>query len=69
MAIGVALVPARRIVNAADFAGRLDAWRLNQDQPWNRLRYRLVDANLVEAIGAAGGLAILDIGGGDGRDA
>ena len=72
MAIGVVLVQARRIVNAADFAGKLDAWRHNQEQPWNRLRYHLVEANLLEAIGAAGavgGLAILDIGGGDGRDA
>lgn len=72
MAIGVVLVQARRIVNAADFAGKLDAWRHNQDQPWNRLRYRLVEANLLAVIGSAGadgGLVILDIGGGDGRDA
>jgi len=69
VAIGVVLVQARRIVNATDFAGKLDAWRRNQEQPWNLLRYRLVEATLLGAIGERGPLQVLDVGGGDGRDA
>ncbi|MCB0060224.1 MAG: methyltransferase domain-containing protein [Caldilineaceae bacterium] len=56
-------------MNAADFAGKLDAWRRNQEQPWNLLRYRLVEATLLGAIGERGPRQVLDVGGGDGRDA
>lgn len=47
----------------------LTAWRRHQDQPWNRLRYRLVEANLQQCIGDGATWRVLDVGGGDGRDA
>ena len=50
-------------------ADALSAWRHNQDQPWNRLRYRLVEANLQRCIGDGVAWRVLDVGGGDGRDA
>ena len=56
-------------MNTASHFGDLDAWRRNQEQPWNRLRYLLVAANLQRLIGGGGGWRVLDIGGGDGRDA
>ena len=50
-------------------ADALSAWRRHQDQPWNRLRYRLVEANLQRIIGDGAAWRALDVGGGDGRDA
>lgn len=47
----------------------LAAWRRNQDQPWNRLRYLLVELNLQHLIGAGAAWRVLDVGAGDGRDA
>lgn len=47
----------------------LDAWRQNQARPWNRLRYLLVEANLQRVIGDSAPLRVIDVGGGDGRDA
>jgi len=47
----------------------LTAWRRNQDQPWNRLRYLLVEAHLQRLIGAGAAWRVLDVGAGDGRDA
>ncbi len=47
----------------------LAAWRRNQDQPWNRLRYLLVEVNLHQLIGAGAAWRVLDVGAGDGRDA
>lgn len=47
----------------------LEAWRRNQAQPWNHLRYLLVAANLARSIGDQPPLHVLDLGGGDGRDA
>lgn len=56
------------MTDATVFAEKMDAWRRNQDQPWNRLRYLLAEENLLRHIGA-GPLVVLDVGGGDGRDA
>lgn len=50
-------------------ADALSTWRRHQDQPWNRLRYRLVEANLQRIIGGGMAWRVLDVGGGDGRDA
>lgn len=50
-------------------ADALSAWRRHQAQPWNRLRYRLVEANLQRIIGGGMAWRVLDVGGGDGRDA
>lgn len=47
----------------------LTAWRRHQDQPWNQLRYRLVEANLQQCIGDGATWCVLDVGGGDARDA
>ena len=50
------------------FATKMDAWNASQELPWNRLRYTLVHENLVRHLGPPP-LRILDVGGGDGRDA
>jgi len=54
---------------AAGEASELAAWRRNQDQPWNRLRYLLVAANLQRLMDAGSAWRVLDVGAGDGRDA
>lgn len=59
----------RHTVNTVSHFDDLDAWRHNQDRPWNRLRYLQVAANLRRLIGEGAGWRVLDIGGGDGRDA
>ncbi|MFZ1768881.1 MAG: methyltransferase domain-containing protein [Caldilinea sp.] len=51
------------------FATKFAAWQQSQEQPWNRLRYLLVEANLQRLIGDRASLRVLDVGGGDGRDA
>lgn len=56
-------------MNRNDPFDNLAAWRSNQDQPWNRLRYQMVEANLRRCIGGQAALHVLDAGGGDGRDA
>lgn len=53
----------------AEADAALIAWRRNQDQPWNRLRYLLVNLNLQRLIGADATGRVLDVGAGDGRDA
>ena len=57
------------IVSESIFTEKLEEWRKNQEQPWNLLRYRLTERNLLDAVGEHGPLQILDVGGGDGRDA
>jgi len=39
-----------------------------QERPWSRLRYKLVQANLARHIGQGGLLRVLDAGGGNGLD-
>lgn len=56
------------MAEAALFAGKMDAWHASQDLPWNRLRYTLVHEHLCRHLGSLP-LQILDVGGGDGRDA
>lgn len=54
---------------AARESAELAAWRRNQDQPWNRLRYLLVAANLQRLMDTGAAWRVLDVGAGDGRDA
>ena len=55
------------------FDEKLDHWRAWCEAPWGRIRFAVVRETLrrqAEAMGAAdGGLGVLDVGGGDGRDA
>lgn len=55
------------------FAERLAAWRAYAEEPWSRIRYAVVAETLRRQIGEmapqAQRLRILDVGGGDGRDA
>ncbi len=55
-------------MDASIFSAKLEAWRRSQEQPWNRLRYALVVENVLRHAGTAP-VRILDVGGGDGRDA
>ena len=56
-------------MNVSHFANNLGAWRQSQAQPWNRLRYLLVEQNLLPLLGEGAPRRVLDVGGGDGRDA
>jgi len=56
-------------MNTAKHFDDLTAWRHNQEQPWNRLRYLLVTTHLQRLLGDGVNRRVLDIGGGDGRDA
>ncbi|MBE2236553.1 MAG: methyltransferase domain-containing protein [Caldilineaceae bacterium] len=56
-------------VDPSLFANKFAAWQHSQEQPWNRLRYLLVEATLRRLIGDQASLHVLDVGGGDGRDA
>ena len=55
------------------FEERLAQWQAWCEAPWGRLRFSVVRETLrrqAEALGGAGGgLRVLDVGGGDGRDA
>jgi S-adenosylmethionine-dependent methyltransferase len=55
------------------FDEKLAQWNAWCEAPWGRLRFAVVSETLrrqAEAMGAAGGgLRVLDVGGGDGRDA
>ena len=55
------------------FDEKLAQWQAWCEAPWGRLRFAVVRETLrrqAEALGAAdGGLRVLDVGGGDGRDA
>ena len=50
------------------FEGAMASWREWQEQPWGRLRYRQAEANLARHLGSVP-LRVLDLAGGDGRDA
>ena len=51
-------------------ADQLDAWRAYAATPWGRIRYAVVEETLRRETARLGaGLRILDVGGGDGRDA
>ena len=50
------------------FDGRLAEWAAYQQTPWGRIRYSVVRHTLDVVVGAARGLRVLDVGGGDGRD-
>jgi S-adenosylmethionine-dependent methyltransferase len=60
-------------VSTSPFDEKLAEWRAWCEAPWGRLRFAVVRETLrrqAEAMGAAGGgLRVLDVGGGDGRDA
>ncbi|WP_228567156.1 methyltransferase domain-containing protein [Nocardia sp. SYP-A9097] len=49
----------------------MSTWQEWQEAPWGRLRYSIVEANLVRHLDSAGSLSlrVLDLGGGDGGDA
>jgi S-adenosylmethionine-dependent methyltransferase len=52
------------------FSDQLDAWLDYTESPWGRIRYAVVEQILRrEAAGLGDRLRILDVGGGDGRDA
>ncbi|MHA3704077.1 methyltransferase domain-containing protein [Jatrophihabitans sp. YIM 134969] len=51
------------------FDGRLAEWAAYQQTPWGRIRYAVVAHTLDVVVGDARGLRVLDVGGGDGRDA
>ncbi len=40
-----------------------------QERPWGKLRYKLIQANLARHLGQSGPLRVLDAGGGNGLDA
>ncbi|HRW10320.1 MAG TPA: methyltransferase domain-containing protein [Caldilineaceae bacterium] len=50
---------------AAAFSAAMPAWKANQETPWGRLRYRIIQANLADQLPAAP-LRIIDVGGGNG---
>ncbi len=52
------------------FSDQLESWRSYTSSPWGRIRYAVVEEILLrETRGLGEGLRILDVGGGDGRDA
>jgi S-adenosylmethionine-dependent methyltransferase len=51
------------------FDDRLAEWAAYQQTPWGRIRYRVVEHTLDLLCGGDRGLRVLDVGGGDGRDA
>lgn len=52
------------------FSRRLAAWQDYADSPWGRIRYAVIGETLRRETSRLGpGLRILDVGGGDGRDA
>jgi S-adenosylmethionine-dependent methyltransferase len=52
------------------FSDKLEDWRSYTDSPWGRIRYVVVEEILRRETARLGdGLRILDVGGGDGRDA
>lgn len=53
--------------NASVFNDRIQIWREEQNQPWMRLRYRLVEERLIEHFPSASA-HVLDAGGGNGMD-
>lgn len=56
--------------SGGDFDGHLAAWHEYQQAPWGRVRYAVVAHNLSLSLAPAGAaLRVLDVGGGDGRDA
>lgn len=52
-----------------DFDAHLTAWRDWADAPWGRIRFAVVAAALRRVTAGTGPLQVLDVGGGDGRDA
>lgn len=52
----------------AVFDSHIASWLAEQEEPWNRLKYAVTQANLARHL-PAGPLAILDAGGGNGADA
>jgi len=58
-------------VDTDPFDQRLAAWRAWCEAPWGRLRFAVVRETLRRQVEALGGgpLRVLDVGGGDGRDA
>jgi S-adenosylmethionine-dependent methyltransferase len=60
-------------VDTDPFDEKLAAWQAWCEAPWGRLRFAVVRETLrrqADALGASGGgLRVLDVGGGDGRDA
>lgn len=55
-------------VTGQSFDRGMVAWQAWQEAPWGRLRYRVAAANLVRHL-LEQPLHILDLGGGNGRDA
>jgi S-adenosylmethionine-dependent methyltransferase len=54
--------------SAAVFDTRLPKWIEEQNLPWGKLKYKLVQAHLARHIGQGQALRILDAGGGNGLD-
>jgi len=50
------------------FDRNMAKWLDEQQQPWGKLKYKLVQTNLVRHLGQGKPLRILDAGGGDGHD-
>jgi S-adenosylmethionine-dependent methyltransferase len=53
----------------ATFDKSIAQWLDEQERPWGRLRYKLIQANLARHLERAGPLRVLDAGGGNGHDA
>ena len=50
------------------FDKRIAQWRDEQQQSWGKLKYKLIQTNLVRHLGQGKPLRILDAGGGNGHD-
>ena len=53
----------------AVFDSHMTQWLDEQEQPWGRLKYKLIQANLAKHLPQGAPLRVLDAGGGNGLDA
>lgn len=58
-----------RMPDADTFDQHVRAWQEWAESPWGRIRFAVVRHTLTRTLDGSGPLRILDVGGGDGRDA